>query len=132
MALHSTLSPGRVCTIRRSLTLRRLPYIRGCVWYFIRLPELLESFPISATVKLHPIVLAILYFSSIFQRLGEQIPKIVIIWRVLESKISDIAQILAELLRQSITEILDRGRLLFLSNLLTLLLIRGSLESLPR
>jgi hypothetical protein len=41
-------------------------------------------------VELHPIVLAILYFSSILQRLGEQIPKIVIIWRVLESEISDI------------------------------------------
>jgi hypothetical protein len=85
------------------------------VWCCIRLLQLLDGIPTLAMVELHPIVLAILYFSSILQRLGEQIPKIVIIWCVLESEISDIAQILVELLGEPITEVLDRGRLFFLS-----------------
>src|ERR1700729_2980673 len=90
---------------------------------------LLHGLPALSIVELHPIVLAILYFASAFQCLGEQISKIIVIWRVLKSKISDIAQILVELLGESITQNLDRSCLFLFSNLLIFLLIRSSLES---
>lgn len=92
---------------------------------------LLNGLPSFAVVELHPIVLTILDLSSVLQCLGEQIPKIVVIRGILEAKISDVAQVLVEFLGEAITEVLDSSGLLLLSNLLVLLLVGRSLESLP-
>lgn len=58
---------------------------------------LFHVLPSLAVVKLHPVIFAVLNVSGVFQRLSEQVSEVVIIWRVLEAKIADIAQIFVEL-----------------------------------
>lgn len=62
--------------------------------------------PSSSTVQLHPVVLAIFELVRISSRLGEEITEEVVIGGILESKISNIAQVFVEFLcerRQSCT-----------------------------
>ncbi len=81
---------------------------------------------------LHPVVLAILYAAFFLQRLREEIAQIVVIGRVFESEVAHIGEVESKLLGEAFAELLDRGRLLLLANLLVLLLISSSLETLPR
>jgi hypothetical protein len=107
----------------------------------------LHHLPALAVVQLHPVVLAILNLPSALERLGEELAQVVVIGGVLETEVANVAEILVELLcaglalmkdivcgrrtRKAVTEILDRGRLLLLPNLLVLLLVRCGLQTLP-
>jgi hypothetical protein len=88
--------------------------------------------PALAIVELHPVVLAILDLARALESLSKQVAEVVVIGGVLEAKVANIRQVLVELLRETITKVLDRSRLLLLSNLLILLLVSCSLEALPR
>lgn len=88
--------------------------------------------PALAVVELHPVVLAVLDLTSALESLSEEITKVVVVGGVLEAKVADVGQVLVELLRETITEVLDGSRLLLLANLLVLLLVGSSLETLPR
>lgn len=57
-----------------------------------------NGFPALTIVQLHPVVLAILHFSTIFQGLGEQVTKEVVIRGIFESKVANVAQVLVELI----------------------------------
>jgi len=87
--------------------------------------------PALAAVELHPVVLAILDFASVLQRSSEEFAEVVVVGLVLEAQVADVRKVLVELLWVAITEVLDRGRLLLLSNLFVLLLVGSSLQSLP-
>lgn len=82
-------------------------------------------------IDLHPVVLAVFNFARVLQGLSEELPKVVIVGCILKSKVTNIGKILAELLGEALAEILDGGGLLLLTNLLILLLVSGSLETLP-
>lgn len=58
----------------------------------------LHGFPALAVVKLHPVVFSILDFARVLQSLSEEVAKVVVVWCVLESKVSYVAQILVEFL----------------------------------
>ena len=45
----------------------------------------LHRLPALAIVQLHPIIFTVLDFSGVFQRLREQFPEILIVWRILKS-----------------------------------------------
>jgi len=87
--------------------------------------------PALAAVELHPVVLAILDLASVLQRSGEEFAKVVVVGLVLKAQVADVREVLVELLRVAITEVLDRSRLLLLYNLFVLLLVRSSLQALP-
>lgn len=107
----------------------------------------LQDLPSLSIVELHPVVLAILDFSSALQGLGEELAKVIIVGSVLEAQVANVAQILVELLcellvmmcmldcdvrtRKAIAQILDGSGLLLFANLLVLLLVRSSFEALP-
>jgi hypothetical protein len=107
----------------------------------------LEDFPALAVIQLHPVVLSILNLSGALECLGEELTQVVVVGSVFETEIADIAEVLVELLwvllagaeaencgkhtREAIAQVLDGGGLLLLSNLLVLLLVGGSLETLP-
>lgn len=103
--------------------------------------------PSLAVVQLHPVVLAVLDLPSALERLSEELAQVVVIGSILEPKVADVAEVLVELLcsklaldvtnehrrrtRKAVAKILDRGRLLLLPDLLVLLLVRRSLQTLP-
>lgn len=107
----------------------------------------LENLPALSIVQLHPVILAILHLSGALQRLCEEFAQVVIVGRVFEAEVADIAEVLIEFLckqlvfrhshnrdhrtREAVTKILDWRCLLLLANLLILLLVGGSLQSLP-
>jgi hypothetical protein len=80
---------------------------------------------------LHPVVLAILNLSRVLESLGKELSKVVVIRGVLETQVADICQILREFLGEALAEILDSSGLLLLTNLLVLLLVGSSLQTLP-
>ena len=80
---------------------------------------------------LHPIVLAILNTTCILQRLREEFSQIIIVRRVLEPEVPHICEVLNKLIRETLAEFLNGSRLLLLANLLVLLLVRSSFETLP-
>jgi hypothetical protein len=110
------------------------------------LGDCLPSFTI---VELHPIILSILNLSAVLQGLSEQVTKEVVVRSVLEAEIADVAQVLVELVwwidvsdrhrvlgrqqltRESFAQLLDGRGLLLLSDLLVLLLVGSSLQTLP-
>jgi hypothetical protein len=59
---------------------------------------LLDGFPATTAVELHPVILSIFNLTRVFQGLGEQIPQEVVVRGVFESEVSNIAKILVELL----------------------------------
>lgn len=59
---------------------------------------LLHMLPTLAIVDLHPIVIAVLDVPNVLKCLSEQVSEIVIVRRVLETKVSDVAQVFVELL----------------------------------
>lgn len=80
---------------------------------------------------LHPVVLAILDVASVLQGLGEELSKVVVVGGVLETEVSDVCQVLVELLGEALAEILDGSGLLLLTNLFIFLLVSSSFEALP-
>lgn len=80
----------------------------------------------------HPVVLAILDLPRGLQSLSKETTKIVIVRFVFEAEAADVAEILLKLLGEIRAKVLDRRRLFLLANLLVLLLVGGSLETLPR
>lgn len=95
------------------------------------LTVVLGSLPALAVVELHPIILSILNLAGALESLGEEVAKIVVIWSILESKVADVAEVLVELLWEAIAKLGNWRRLLLLSDLLVLLLVGRSLQSLP-
>lgn len=106
-------------------------------------------FPAPSVVQLHPVIFSVFNIASVFQSLCEEVPKVVIVGGVLESKIPYVSEILVKFLcvmvsilksrttEDSLTwiavaEILDCSGLLLFTNLLILLLVGSSLQSLPR
>jgi hypothetical protein len=63
--------------------------------------------------------------------LDEELPEEFIVWRFLEPKLADIVKIDTKLLWETFTKFLDRSALLLFSDLLVLLLVGCSLETLP-
>lgn len=80
---------------------------------------------------LHPVVFTILDLPGILESLSKQLPEIVIIGRIFESQVSYVSKILRELLGESLAKILDSSGLLLLSDLLVLLLVCSSFQTLP-
>ena len=95
------------------------------------LTVMLGSLPALAVVELHPIILSILNLAGALESLGEEVAKVVVIWSILKSKVPDIAEVLVEFLWETIAKLGDWRRLLLLSDLLILLLVGRSLQSLP-
>ena len=98
----------------------------------LRLTVVLGRLPPLAVVQLHPIVLSIFDLARSLESLSEQITQVVVIWSILESKVADVAEVLVELLWEAIAQLGNWRRLLLVSDLLVLLLVGRSLESLPR
>ena len=95
------------------------------------LTVVLGSLPALAVVELHPIIFSILNLAGALESLGEEVAKVVVIWSILKSKVADVAEILVELLWETVAKLGDWRRLLLLSDLLVLLLVGRSLQSLP-
>lgn len=93
---------------------------------------LLHSFPALAVVNLHPVVLAIFDLSGALEGLREQLTKVVVIWGVFEAEIPDVAEVFAEFFWETLAKVFNRRGLLLLADLLVLLLVRGSFQTLPR
>jgi hypothetical protein len=55
-------------------------------------------FPAPSIVQLHPVIFSVFNIASVFQSLCEEVPKVVIVGCVLESKIPHVGEILVELL----------------------------------
>jgi len=58
----------------------------------------ITSFPTFATIQEHPVVDAIILFTTVLQHLGEQFPKEVVVWCLLEAQLSHIVHVNAEFL----------------------------------
>lgn len=54
--------------------------------------------PTLASVKLHPVVLSILYITRVLKGLGEEVTQIVVVGSVLEAEVSNVCEVLGELL----------------------------------
>lgn len=54
--------------------------------------------PTLASVKLHPVVLSILYITCVLKSLGEEVTQIVVVGCVLEPEVSNVCEIFGELL----------------------------------
>ncbi len=61
----------------------------------VLLHRLLPSF---AVIELHPIIIPILDLPSVFQRLGEEIAQVVVVWSILKTEVSHVTQIFVEFL----------------------------------
>jgi hypothetical protein len=125
------------------LTLRRVWDLLKVSRRWVRLHRL----PTLAVVELHPIVDAIFLLARILESLSKELAEVVVVWLVFESEVSDVAEVLVEffcricqswsrkrtglLAWESLAQILNGSGLLLLANLLVLLLVGGSLESLP-
>ena len=59
---------------------------------------MLHGLPPFAVIQFHPVILAILHFSSILQRLSEKLTEIIIVGGIFKTQISDVAEVFAELL----------------------------------
>ena len=55
-----------------------------------------NSFPPLAIVELHPIIFTIFYFTEILQCLSEKVAQVVVVWGILEAKVTDICKILVK------------------------------------
>lgn len=95
------------------------------------LTVVLGSLPAFAVVELHPIIFSILNLAGALESLGEEVAKVVVIWSILKSKVANVAEVLVELLWETVAKLGDWRRLLLLSDLLVLLLVGRSLQSLP-
>lgn len=82
--------------------------------------------------NLHPVVLAVFHLAGVLQRLSEELAQVVVVGCVFEAEVSHVREIFAEFFGEAFAEVLDGGRLLFLTNLFILLLIGRRLETLPR
>jgi hypothetical protein len=71
---------------------------------------LLDSFPPSATIQLHPVVFTILDFASVLERLSEEISQKVVVRGVLKSEVANVAEILVELLCRASVSQCNRSR----------------------
>jgi hypothetical protein len=109
----------------------------------------LHYLPALSIVQLHPVVLAVLNLASALERLSEEFAQVVVVRCILEAEVANVAQILVKLLcnlltkryysnvircehtREAVAEILNRGCLLLLADLLVLLLVGSSLQALP-
>lgn len=80
----------------------------------------------------HPVILAVLNIASVLEGLSEELAEVVVVRGIFETEVANISQVLAELLGEALAKILDGGCLLLLANLLVLLLVSSSLETLPR
>lgn len=58
----------------------------------------LDRFPSPSTIELHPIIFAILHFSSVLERLREEVSQKIVIGRVFESQVANVTEIFVELL----------------------------------
>jgi hypothetical protein len=58
----------------------------------------LEDFPAFSVVQLHPVVLPVFNLAGALKCLGEQFTEVVVVWRVLEAKVPDVAEVFVELL----------------------------------
>ena len=59
---------------------------------------MLQGLPSFAIVELHPIILPILDFTGIFERLSKEFAQIVVIWSIFKAQVSDVAKVFVELL----------------------------------
>lgn len=104
---------------------------RSGIWVVVA-ARLVHRVPaLGVLADLHPVVLAILHLAGVLQRLGEEVSEVIVVGGVLESKVSHVRQVLVELLREALAQILNRSCLLLLANLLVLLLVGSSLQTLP-
>lgn len=58
----------------------------------------LHGFPALAIVQLHPVVFTILNLARALQGLGEELAEVVVVGCVLEAQVTDVAEVLVELL----------------------------------
>jgi hypothetical protein len=62
--------------------------------------------PSPAVVQLHPVVLPIFHLSRVFQSLGEQVSQVIVVGRILKTKVPNVGQILAEFLCTTIVSVI--------------------------
>ena len=87
--------------------------------------------PPSASIDLHPVVLAVFNFASVPQSLCEDVAQVVIVRCLFEAEVAAVVKVLPEFIWVPITEVFDGGQLFLLADLLVLLFVRCSLQSLP-
>jgi hypothetical protein len=58
----------------------------------------LHYLPALSIVQLHPVVLAVFNLPSALERLGEEFAQVIVIGGILKAEVTDIAQVLVELL----------------------------------
>ena len=102
--LRSVQTVGRDTGLRSSTptissTAKR--YLRG-LWYRIGRMQmlgrmLLHVLPSFAVVDFHPIVISVLDIPNVLECLSEQVSEVVIVWRILEAEVADVAQVFVEL-----------------------------------
>ena len=55
-----------------------------------------DGFPTLSVVEFHPVVFAIFYFAAVFESLGKQVAKEVVVGGILKTQVTNIAQVLIE------------------------------------
>lgn len=58
----------------------------------------LDGLPTATSVQFHPVIFAILHFARVFQCLGEEVPKEVVVRSILKSQIAHVAEVFIEFL----------------------------------
>ena len=58
----------------------------------------LDSFPAPPTIQLHPVVITVLHFARVFQRLCEKVAQEVVVWGVLKAEIPYVAEVFVKFL----------------------------------
>lgn len=56
----------------------------------VRLGRIRLVLPASAIVQLHPVVIPIFNLPRVLESLGEKVPQVVVVRRVLEAKVADV------------------------------------------
>ena len=113
----------------------------------------MASFPAFPVVQQHPVEDAIFGFAERLQHLSEELSKEIVVWCLLETKLTDVVHVYGKLLcreaqvrlfaiavlsrlafvltREALAKFLDRGALLLLADLFVLLLVRSGPKPLP-
>lgn len=108
----------------------------GRPWSLLGIAKLLLRPPILGLPHLLndmvPVILLVLGDALVKCGIGEQLAHVFIVRCLFEAQVPHVLQIFLELLGETRTQLIHRGCLLLLANLLVLLLISRSFQTLPR
>lgn len=108
----------------------------GRSWSLLRIAKLLLRPPVLGLPHLLdnmiPVILLVLGDTLVECSIGEQLTHVFVVRCFFKAQVPHVLQIFLELLGKARTQLIHRGRLLLLANLLILLLVSRSLQTLPR